>query len=165
MSSYIALIISIGALAFVDTFVTATLLPIPVWVTFIAWASFFSCDGGKSGFVQSVLSNWSGILIAAASLFCIGLLGGGASAAAICVGTGSAGMIVLTKLRLTSYPPAIVFGFASLVGTTVATGHGVTTPGLHNPILVAGLAMLVGASFGYVSEALANMLTTRVATA
>lgn len=165
MSNYVALVISIGLLAVGDTYLTATILPIPVWVTFIAWASFFACGGGKAGFVQSVLSNWSGILIAAASLFCIGLLGGSAVAAAICVGTGSAGMIVVTKLRLIPYPPAIVFGFASFVGTTAATGHGVTTPGIENPILIAGFSMLVGAAFGFVSEVFANALTTRSATA
>jgi len=165
MSSYVALIISIGALAVADTYLTATILPIPVWVTFIAWASFFACGGGRAGWLQSVASNWAGILIAAVSLFCIGLLGGSPGAAAICVGIGSAAMIVVTKIRLIPYPPAIVFGFASFVGTTVATGHGVTTAGIDNPILVAGFAMLLGACFGFVSEMVANALTTRVATA
>ena len=165
MSSYLALIVSIGVLAFVDTYLTATVLPIPVWVTFIAWASFFACGGNRQGFVQSVVSNWVGILIAAASLLAIGLLGGSAIAAGICVGIGSAGMIVVTKLRSIPYPPAIVFGFASLVGTTAATGHGVTTAGIANPILVAGFSMLVGAAFGFVSELLANAFTARTVTA
>jgi hypothetical protein len=81
MSSYVALIVSIGVLAFIDTYVTATILPIPVWVTFVAWASLFTCGGGRGGFVQSVVSNWSGIIVAATSLFCIGLLGGSPAAA------------------------------------------------------------------------------------
>ena len=149
MNSYAALVISIGVLAFVDTLMTATILPIPVWVTFIAWASFFACGGGKAGWVQSVLSNWSGILIAAASLYCIGLMGGSPMAAGICVGIGSAAMIVVTKIKHIPFPPAIVFGFASFVGTTAATGHSVTTAGIQNPILVAGFAMLVGACFGF----------------
>lgn len=165
MSSYVALIISIGVLAVVDTYLTATILPIPVWVTFIAWASFFACGGGKRGLVQSIASNWTGILIAAVSSFCIGLLGGSSAAAAICVGIGSAAMIVVTKIPAIPYPPAIVFGFASFVGTTVATNHPVTTPGLANPILVAGFSMLVGGAFGFVSERVANTLSSRTAEA
>ncbi|MDE1907596.1 MAG: DUF1097 domain-containing protein [Rhodospirillales bacterium] len=161
MNSYITLVISIGVLAFVDTYMTATILPIPVWVTFIAWASFFACGGGKAGWVRSVISNWVGILIAATSLYGIGLMGGSPMAAGICVGIGSAGMIVVTKIKLIAFPPAIVFGFASFVGTTVATGHDVTTAGIHNPILVASLSMLVGACFGFVSEIFANAMTAR----
>jgi hypothetical protein len=161
MSPYLALVTSIGVLATIDTYLTATVLPIPVWVTFIAWASFFACGGGKRGFLQSVASNWSGILIAATSLVGIALLGGSSEVAAICVGVGSAVMIVLTKVPGIPYPPAIVFGFASLVGTTVATQHSVTTPGLGNPILVAGFSMVVGAVFGFVSEHVANALTAR----
>jgi len=73
-------------------------------------------------------------------------------------------MIVVTKVRLISFPPAIVVGFASFVGTTVATGHPVTTSGIDNPILIAGFSMLVGAAFGIVFEVLANALTARPAT-
>jgi Protein of unknown function (DUF1097) len=165
MSNYVAQIVSIGVLAVLDTYLTATILPIPVWVTFIAWASFFACGGGMRGLLQSVASNWTGILIAAASLFSAGLLGGGSQAAAICVGLGSAAMIVMTKSPAIPYAPAIVFGFASFVGTSIATNHPVTTPGLANPVLVSGLAMLVGALFGFVSEKLANILSARTVTA
>ena len=35
-----ALTISIGVLGAVDTWFTAVVIPLPVWVTFIAWASF-----------------------------------------------------------------------------------------------------------------------------
>lgn len=68
MNSYITLVISIGVLAFVDTYMTATIPPIPVWVTFIAWASFFACGGGEADWVQSVISNWTGILVAGFSM-------------------------------------------------------------------------------------------------
>ncbi len=165
MSSYLALTISIGVLGGIDTFLTATVLPIPVWVTFLAWASFFAVGGGRAGLIKSVASNWTGIVIATVSLLVAGAAGGSALAAAICVGLGSAAMILATKLPLTSFPPAIVFGFASFVGTTAATGQSVTTLGLANPTLVAAFSMLVGALFGYVSEIFANALATRPAAA
>ncbi len=41
--------ISIGVLGAVDTYLTATIIPLPVWVTFIAWASFFILGGKASG--------------------------------------------------------------------------------------------------------------------
>lgn len=151
MSGYVALIISIGVLAFADTFMAATVLSIPVWVTFIAWTSFFACGGGRNGLIHSVASNWYGIFIAAASVFCIGLFGASSVAAGICVGLGTAAMIV--------------FGFALFVGTTAAMGRSVATHGIDNPIIVAGFSMLAGAPVGFVSEMFANVLTNKLALA
>jgi hypothetical protein len=166
MPNYLALTISIGVLGAIDTYLTATVLPIPVWVTFIAWASYFAVGGGGSaGLLKSVVSNWTGIVIATISLMVAGAAGGSPIAAAICVGLGSAAMILATRITLTSFPPAIVFGFASFVGTTAATGHGPMTPGLANPTLVAAVSMLVGGLFGFVSEIVANALAARPVTA
>lgn len=61
----------------------ATILPIPVWVIFIAWASFFACGGGTAGRVQSVFSNWADILLSAVLLYCAGLMCGRPMAAGI----------------------------------------------------------------------------------
>lgn len=161
MTPLIALTISIAVLGGVDTYLTATILPIPVWVTFIAWASFFACGGGTAGFVKSVLSNWTGVLIATLSLLAITAMPTSPAWAAICVGVGSGAMVLASAAKVLGYPPAIVFGFASFVGTVVATNHPVTQGGLSHPTLVAALSMLVGACFGYVSEVFAARLTAR----
>ena len=55
--------VSIGVLAVADTWLTATVFPVPVWVTFIAWASFFVLGAGRAGFVKSVASNLVGAVI------------------------------------------------------------------------------------------------------
>lgn len=47
MTPLLALTTSIAVLGGIDTYLTGTILPIPVWVTFIAWASFFACGGGQ----------------------------------------------------------------------------------------------------------------------
>jgi hypothetical protein len=154
-----ALTVSIGVLAVVDTYVTATVFPVPVWVTFIAWASFFVVGGGPRGFVQSVASNLTGLVIASLSLLAIANTGPAPLAAAICVGVGSAAMVQVSKLKLLNVLPAVVWGFASTVGTTVATGHAITTAGLQNPALVAAAALVTGAVFGIVSEALGEALS------
>jgi hypothetical protein len=70
-------------------------------------------------------------------------------------------MILAASAGFLGYPPAIVFGFASYVGTTQATGHGVLDGCIAHPTLVAGLSMLVGALFGVLSEMLAKALTER----
>jgi len=153
-----ALSVSIGVLGAVDTFVTATLIPVPVWVTFIAWASFVVVGGGRRGWVQSLACNGTGIVIASLTLLVIALSSAGAVGAAVLVGIGSAAMVQASKVPLLAPTPAIVWGFASLVGTTFATGVPITTLGLNNPLLVAALAMLIGASFGFAAEAFARVL-------
>ncbi|MGH8779877.1 DUF1097 domain-containing protein [Paraburkholderia sp.] len=153
--------VSIGVLAVVDTWITATIFPIPVWVTFIAWASFFVLGGGTAGFVKSVASNLTGLAISSLTLLGIATTSNTALAIAICVGIGSAAMVQASKIKLLDVLPAIVWGFASTVGTTVATGKPITTPGLANPALVAAAALVTGAVFGFVSERLGNALTVK----
>jgi hypothetical protein len=156
-----AFALSIGVLAVVDTYITATVFPIPVWVTFIAWASFFVVGGGPAGFVQSIASNLTGLVIASLSLMAIASSTQTPAIAAICVGVGSAAMVQASKLKLLSVLPAVVWGFASTVGTTVATGRAITTSGIHNPALVAAAALITGALFGIVSEVLGDALTRK----
>lgn len=161
MSPLIALTISIAVLGGMDTYLTATVLPIPVWVTFIAWASFFACGGGKAGFVKSVISNWTGLVIASLCLLVITLVPSSPLLAAVSVGLGSGAMILASAHSALSYPPAIVFGFASMVATTVALQRPITDPSIHNPALIAAVSILVGAGFGVVSERFAALLTAR----
>jgi len=155
--------VSIGLLAVVDTYLTATALPVPVWVTFIAWASFFIVGGGNKGLVRSVASNLAGLLISSVTLLAIASFPSAPIYAALLVGIGSAAMVQASKSTLLSILPAIVWGFASTVGTTVATGKPITTAGLGNPALVAATALVVGALFGYASEWLGEALTEKQA--
>lgn len=151
--------ISIGVLGAIDTYLTATLILIPVWVTFIAWASFFILGGKRSGLTQSIASNLTGIAIASITLLAIALLNGNPLIAAICVGIGSAAMVQASKIPLLRAIPAIVWGFASTVGTSVATGIPITTAGLNNPGIVAAAAMILGGLFGYLSELWGDAMT------
>jgi hypothetical protein len=153
--------VSIGVLAVVDTWLTGTISPVPVWVTFIAWASFFVLGGGRAGFVKSVASNLTGLVIASLTLLCIATTSGGAIAVAVLVGIGSAAMVQASKIKLLDVLPAIVWGFASTVGTMVATGKAITTAGIGNPALIAAAALVTGAVFGFVSEVVGEALQFR----
>lgn len=153
--------VSIGLLAIVDTFLTATVLPIPVWVTFIAWASFFIVGGGKAGLGQSIASNLTGVIISSLTLLAISFSSATPIVIAILVGIGSAAMVQASKVKLLNILPAIVWGFASTVGTTAATGKAITTIGLGNPALVAATALIVGGLFGYISEIVGEALCAK----
>jgi Protein of unknown function (DUF1097) len=161
MPSIVAAMISLGVLGAIDTYITATIIPIPVWVTFIAWASFFACGGGQKGLLKSVVSNWTGIVIASLTLLIIQYGPAQPAFAALLVGLGTSAMIFVSALPLLNFPPAIVFGFASLVGTTAATNTTVTTAGINHPTLVAMAAMLLGGLFGLMSEFGTQLLSAR----
>ncbi|MFM0237873.1 DUF1097 domain-containing protein [Paraburkholderia phytofirmans] len=151
--------VSIGVLAVVDTWLTGTIFPVPVWVTFIAWASFFVLGGGNAGFVKSVASNLTGLVISSLTLLGIATMTTTPFGIAVAVGIGSALMVQASKIRLLDVLPAIVWGFASTVGTTVASGRPITTAGIGNPALVAAAALVTGALFGFVSEKLGDALS------
>lgn len=165
MPNLVAAMISLGVLGAIDTYLTATALPVPVWVTFIAWASFFACGGGQHGFVKSVASNATGIVIASLTLLTIHFGIQDPVFAAICVGVGTSAMILASAVPLLSFPPAIVFGFASTVGTMAATGKSMVTADITHPTIIAAVAMLVGAAFGFASEVGTNLLARKTATA
>jgi hypothetical protein len=158
MNKNLALTITIGLLAVADTYLTATVLPVPVWVTFIAWASYFVLGGGTNGLVRSIASNITGIAIGSGTLLFVTIASTHTLTAALWVGFGSAMMIQASRLGLLSVAPAIVFGFASTVGTSVATGHAIITTDIHNPLLVAVTAMVLGNLFGYLSEISADFM-------
>ncbi|UWU26059.1 DUF1097 domain-containing protein (plasmid) [Rhizobium sp. CB3060] len=161
MPPLVAAMISLGALGAIDTYITATVCPVPVWVTFIAWASFFVCGGGQNGLIKCIVSNWTGIVIASITLLIIQFGPSHPLFAAILVGAGTSAMVLVSAVPILGFPPAIVFGFASLVGTTAATGTTITTSGFSQPTLVAMAAMLLGAIFGRISEMGTNLLASR----
>jgi hypothetical protein len=153
-----AMSLSIGALGALDTYLTATIIPVPVWVTFIAWASFFILGGGAAGLKQSIACNLLGIAISSLTLLAIGAMSESTLFIAVCVGVGSAAMVQAAKIPLFAATPAVVWGFASTVGTTVATGVPMQHIGLTNPALIAATAMIIGALFGFASEAWGNAM-------
>ena len=161
MDSRSALTLSIGVLGGVAVAFTATVLTVPIWVVFLAWASFFFVGGGPAGWVRSVCSNLVGVVIACASLYAAELLGGGLTLTAIAVGVGSALMVQASWLELLSTTPAVVVGFASTVSTVVGTDQLVTATTISHPGLVAACACVLGATFGIASEYLAEAMTRK----
>ncbi len=159
MDSRSALTLSIGVLGGVAVAFTATVITVPIWVVFLAWASFFFVGGGVGGWLRSVASNLVGVVIAVASLYAAHLLGGSLTMTAIAVGVGSALMVQVSWVEFLSTTPAVVVGFASTVSTVAGTGQLVTATSISHPGLVAACACVLGATFGILSEYLANVMT------
>lgn len=151
MTKVTALSISVGVFGMLSTLMTATVWQLPVWVLFLAWASFFFVGSGISGLVKSVACNWTGIAIATATLLSVQATSS-ALWLSFAVGVGSLAMVQASRLQWIAATPAIVFGFAMTVGTMAATGNGITTVGIGHPALVAAVTALVGAGFGVASE-------------
>jgi len=163
MNSRHATTLSVAVLAGLSCLLTAYVVPVPIWVLFIAWASFFAAGGGTGGMVRSVVMNLAGVVSAAVSLALIGALGGSGWATALVVVAGAGILVLIGRPALLSFAPAGFFGFASTVAVCAATGAAVTDPVStgHPLVLVVG-ALLLGALFGRVSELFAGALTARV---
>ena len=165
MDSRTALTLSIGVLGGLAVALTAEIITVPIWVVFLAWASFFFVGGGMSGWIRSVSSNVVGVVIASASLYAAHLMGGSLLVTAIAVGAGSALMVQASWVPLLSTTPAVVVGFASTVSTVAGTGNDITVTTVSHPGLVAALACVLGASFGLLSEYVATAMTKHAGTA
>lgn len=162
MSEKNALTLSIGVLGAIAVWLTAEVIQVPVWVVFIAWASFFILGGGPRGLLQSAASNLTGIVIASLCLLVSQQADLGVWLTGVVVGLGSALMVAVSRVPILSAIPAIVWGFASTVGTTAVTGREILyTDSIGHPVLMVVTAMLLGGLFGLASEAIANAITTR----
>jgi hypothetical protein len=161
MDSRTALTLSIGVLGGLAVALTAEVITVPIWVVFLAWASFFFVGGGIAGWVRSVSSNLVGVVIASASLYAAHLMGGSLLVTAIAVGVGSALMVQASWLPMLSTTPAVVVGFASTVSTVAGTGNVITVTTISHPGLVTAVACVLGASFGLLSEYVATAMTKK----
>ena len=107
MSGKNALALSIGVLGAVAVLLTGAVVLVPVWVVFIAWASFFILGGGMNGLVRSVVSNLTGLVIATVTVMVSQGLGMGLLLTAVAVGAGSAAMVLVSRASLLGAIPAI----------------------------------------------------------
>jgi hypothetical protein len=166
MPERLAHTVSIGLLAGLSCLLTGFVISVPIWVLFIAWASFFAAGGGLDGAARSLIMNAIGVVSATATMLAIAALGHSTWAVAGCVVIGAAILVLVTKEGLTSFTPAGFFGFASVVGTVEATGTAITAPvNLSHPVVLVLGAIVLGTAFGLASELLGGVLTKRTALA
>jgi hypothetical protein len=164
MSAYIALAVSVGLLAVLDTWLfvgpLATLLPGLVWISFIAWGCHFHSGGGVKGSTTAVVGMSFGAVVGMVAVILAGgvLASTGQLAAPIAVGLGAFVICLASKVPLLAVIPASVYGFASVAGPILLASK---TP--QEAILPVIISVVIGAAFGFVSEMLANALTKKSA--
>jgi hypothetical protein len=165
MSGYLALAISVGVLAVLDTWLyvgplASTLVTGLVWISFIAWGCHFHSGGGTKGATTAIACmSWGALVGMGAVLLAANVLNGALGAevgTAIAVGLGAALICLSSKVPLLATIPASVYGFASIAGPIILRGD---SP--QAAILPVILSVVIGAVFGYVSEVLSNALTKK----
>lgn len=164
MSAYLALAVSVGLLAVLDTWLfgvpLAAFLPGLVWVSFIAWGCHFHSGAGTKGMTTAIVGMGFGAVVGMAAI--MGLMGPlaalGDFAGPVAVGLGAFVICLASKAPMLSVIPASVYGFAAVAGATflMAGDDGMDPMGALVPTIVS---VVIGAVFGLVSEKLANAIT------
>lgn len=165
MPTLIALAVSVGVLAvvatwifFLDPVATANL---QVWQAFIAWGCHYHSGGKFTGTRNTIVCMSFGAVVGMAAVLLADQLGAlGALAAPVAVGLGATVIVLSSKLPLLATIPASVYGFAAIAGLILLGGPNMTPTGALLPTI---LSIIIGAAFGYVSEAVAGALTKKEA--
>ena len=159
MPSLIALAVSVGVLAVVATWIffldPVAAAHLQVWQAFVAWGCHYQAGGKFTGTRNTVICMSFGAVVGMAAGMLSGELGAlGALAAPVAVGLGATVIVLSSKLPFLAVIPASVYGFASIAGLFLL-GAGMTPT---NSLLPTILSIIVGAAFGFVSEAVAGLL-------
>jgi len=166
MSAYLALAVSVGLLAILDTWLfgvpLASQLPGLVWVSFIAWGCFFQSGAGTKGLTTAIVGMSFGALVGMAAI--LGLMGPFAAlgdwAGPVAVGLGAFVICLASAIPLLATIPASVYGFAAVAGATFLMA-GTNTMNPIAAFVPTVLSIIIGAVFGLVSEKFAGVLTKK----
>jgi Protein of unknown function (DUF1097) len=160
MPLLIALAISIGILAVVATWIflgPLAALGVQIWQAFVAWACHYHSGGKVAGTRTAIICMSFGAVVGALSVMLAGQLGGlGAFAAPVAVGTGAAAIVLAAHIGLLATIPASVYGFACVAGLILLKG---VAP--LDAVLPTIGSIVLGAAFGYASEAIGGMLAKK----
>jgi len=152
-----ALGVSIGVLIAVWTYLSVSVVSLPVWVGIVTWGAFFAAGGKTDGLVKTIAASLSGLVWAFIAITLSAKLGGGVPVLAVLVGVIAFAMVLQSRVSVLSFIPGAFLGAASTVGAGATTDV--------NSLGKIALALVAGALFGYVSEVLAGALTSKKAPA
>ena len=122
------------------------------WIGFVAWAAFFAGGGGGAGFVKPLGASVAGILLTAATMYGVGLAGGGLTAIIILVSILALILVLIADISYFSYTPAAFLGAATFFGSGGKPDES---------IIYVVLSWLAGLTLGYVSEVLGKKMAKK----
>ena len=161
MPALIALAVSVGVLAVAATWlflVPAAVVAahLQVWQAFVAWGCHYHSGGKFTGTRNTIVCMSFGAVVGMAAVLLAAQLGSlGAFAAPVAVGIGAAVICLASKIPLLGTIPASVYGFAAIAGLILLGGKDMTATAALVPTI---LSIIIGAVFGFVSEAVMNAL-------
>ena len=169
MPAVIALAVSVGVLAVLDTWLfglgALTALSLQVWISFISWGCHFVAGGKVKGSITAAACmSWGAVVGMVALILSLngGLLTGlGSLAVPVAVGLGAALIVLTSKIPFLEVIPVGFFGFAAIAATTFllkAEDGSVNPTGALVPVVIS---VVIGVIFGFVSEIVANALTKK----
>lgn len=166
MPALIALAVSVGVLAIIDTWLfglaALAAMGLQVWISFIAWGTHFQAGGKANGTITAICCMSFGALVGMVAII---LAGGalsplGTLAAPIAVGLGAAVIVLASKIPFLGIPPIGFYGFASIAAVILLKGEdGTMAP--TAAIVPVVISIIIGAAFGFVSEIVTNALTKK----
>lgn len=161
MPMLFALAASVGVLAVVATWLflgPLAAFEAQVWQAFIAWGCHYQCGGKITGTRNTIICMSFGAVVGMAAVLLAARMGVlGSLAAPVAVGLGAAVIVLSSRIPLLATIPASVYGFAAIAGL-ILLGTDVTAVSALAPTVVS---IVIGAAFGYVSEAVADLLAKK----
>lgn len=168
MPALIALALSVGVLAVLDTWLfglaALTAASLQVWISFISWGTHFQAGGKATGSVTAAACMiWGAIVGMVALILAGGLLGGlDTLAAPVAVGLGAALIVLTSKVPYLGIIPIGFFGFACVAAVDLLVKHpdGTSMKPLE-AIVPTVISILIGVAFGFVSEIVTDAITKK----
>jgi hypothetical protein len=133
----------------------------------VAWAAFYHSGGGIGALGKNLPAHVFGGLIGLLALIGTTSLAGGMGlplAAGVCVGIGAAVIVLAANLPLLAQIPSSVYGFGCVAAYALLAGklENLTSVSLiDNPWINISVSMIVGALFGYLSEAAGKAIAAK----
>ena len=168
MPALIALALSVGVLAVLDTWLFGVAMlataSLQVWISFISWGTHFQAGGKATGSVTAAACMIFGAIVGMVAL----LLAGGALsilgtlAAPVAVGLGAAVIVLASRVPYLGVIPIGFFGFACVAAVDLLVKHPDGTAMTPTEAIVPTvISILIGVAFGFVSEIVTDMLTAK----
>ena len=168
MPALIALALSVGVLAVLDTWLFGLAMlaaaSLQVWISFISWGTHFQAGGKATGSLTAAACMIWGAVVGMVALMLAGgaLSGLGALAAPVAVGLGAALIVLTSKIPYLNIIPIGFFGFASVAAVTILVkGSDGNALAPTAALIATAISVLIGVAFGFVSEIVTDMLTKK----